>query len=202
MTIAPSEEYDPISTLPLWIPIPRSAEVGEVATWADTSATAWCTASGAHPEAQTRVAAFLTALVDSPRADGFDWRLVFMVEPDFGATVFDLALAQADPEVSLDALVGATRPGQLGQNVQHFSVNDINGSQSVRFNLGGEESDDERTISAVATVAVTRDVPPYGAVTLLARTVTHHIEPLATAMVPLQYLLTSEDLLDLVSGTA
>jgi hypothetical protein len=202
MTIAPSDEYDPTSTLPLWIPIPQSSEVSDVAAWADTSATAWCAASGADQQAKTRVATFLSALMDSPRTDGFDWRLVFMVEPDFGATVFDLALAEADPAVGLDTLVGATRAGQLGQDVQHFSVNNIDGSQSVRFDLQGEESDDERTISAAATTAVTRDVPPYGPVTLLARTVTHHIEPLATAMVPLQYLLTSEELLDLVSGTA
>ena len=97
-------------------------------------------------------------------------------------------------------MVGADRPTALGDDVTEFEGNGHTGLQCVRFDLEGGDGDDERTIRAVATLAVPRPIPPYGPVTLVARSETVFVEPLATALVPLQYLLTSDAVVDLVRG--
>lgn len=198
MTIPESTEFDPADTLDLWVPVPNT-DLPDATTWAAERAGDWARAAGATPEATARVAGFLTALVADPRPDGFSWRLVFIVDPDLGAAVVDLALVDPPAGTELAEVVGTERPDDLGHQVVEFARNGLQGLQAVRFGLDPAPAD-ERPIRVEATLAVRRDVSPYGSVVVVARTRTTHLLPATAALVPLQYLLTSEPLLGLLTG--
>lgn len=202
MTVPASEEFRVEATLDLWTVIPDPQPGLDLSEWASGQTERWREATGADEAAGGRVRAFLTALVDDVRPGAYPWRVVFLVDPDHGAAVFDLTLLDQDPALPLTQLVDGDIEAELGSDTRTFALNGIEGVRSVRFNTDDPAAKAERVIRAQASAAVSREVPPWGVCTVLARAESVHLEALAIAMQPLEHLLTCDELLALISGGA
>ena len=199
MSIPASDEFDLAATIGLWIPVPGVDDGVDIPAWARERATDWAAGTGSSISAIDRVTGFLVDLVNDARPSGFRWRLAFVLDPDLGAAVVDLALADVPDDIDLGSIVETNAAEDLGNTVTEFAGNGHCGAQGVRFVLDPSQSD-ERAIQIEATLVVRREVPPYGSVLVIARARSTHLMPTSAALVPLQHLLTADELLALVSG--
>lgn len=199
MTISASEEFDPADTLPVWLLVDEPTVIGDdVQGWASIQSEIWRRATLGDEANTALVTSFLAGLAIASRPAGFTWRLVFVLEPGFGATIVDIAVLEPLNDEERAAVLGHGQ-GAVGHELIEFNHDGRQGHQAVRFDLNGDTSDLERTIAASASIVVTRDLDGFGRISLLARIETGYIDAMATALQPLQYLLCSDELLSVLS---
>lgn len=193
MSIQPVAEFDPASTLDLWTLVPTISEGPQRLEWARAAAEQAVEVRGLGATYGDRIAALLDALAADAPPEPASWRLLFFLQPEFGATVWELAFLDPDEAISDRSLVGADEEAQLGNDVSTFEFNGLGGLQCVRFGLIDEASEapGEQAIEATAATTVRRTLGGRPTA-LLAATRTIHLESMATSLVAMQYLLTSE----------
>ena len=194
MSIQPSAEFDPATTLDLWTLVPTIPAADDRAAWAHDAAQEAAELRGLEPAYVERIATLLDALAEDAPPEPASWRLLFFLQPEHGATVWDLAFLDPDATTTERSLVGADEPAQLGNDVSEFEFNGLGGLQCVRFDLvegAGDTTPGEQAIEATAAITVSRSLAGRPTA-LLAATRTIHLESMATSLVAMQYLLTTE----------
>lgn len=187
-------------TLRYWIVIPVAAARDR--SWASTAAEEFARAARLEEGRVPPLTAYLEAVSQLARPRGFQWRFVFLVSPELGPTIWDVAVLSCPADVSLVDLVRLGDEGQLGRQTQQFEWNSTSGIQATRFDVDSESEDDERSIAGRSTVAVVRELPGLGQVVLCAEAQSALLDGLALSSTPMQYLLTSDAFADLVAATS
>lgn len=202
-------DLDPAETLGLWVVVPEidASDRSGSASWAEPVADWVAETRGLDATDLPRIASFLDTLARQSRPSEASWRLAFLLDPDLGAAVWDIAFLEPDERLSARALVRADEDDQLGSEVTEFAWNNRSGLQSVRYGLAdrtpvaSDRRAGETEIMAHASVTVTRELPGMGDIALLAFTATGHLDSLSLSLVPMQYLLTSDWFAELVGST-
>lgn len=203
MTINSSEDFDPSSTLDFWVLVPWLDDPQERSAWAQEAAGEAAKVRGLDESSVPGIAELLTGLSSGEGSMEGTWQLLFFVQPEFGATVWEVAFVTPDPAVSQQTLVGADVESQLGNHITEFEYNDHAGLQCVRFGLAGDGEEirpGEQSIEAIAITTLTRDLSGMSTC-LVAGTQTAHLESMATSLVAMQYLLASDLFAELVATT-
>mgnify|MGYP001766411742 CR=1 FL=1 len=198
------------SGLPLpWSLIPHLADVPHPRSWAEASAAelfainGWDDADGLE-----RMTATLELLLHQPLRELMSWRFMFLADQDLGPCFWDIGLfpmSLGGP--TLDEVVSAATPeADLGTDVQAFELESIQGIQRLAvttrrtdevLNTGDRLTED--VIVGCAAVGVQRPIAALGQTTLLATAATSHLEPLLASLLPMQYLITSPLLEQLIA---
>lgn len=208
MSTPARDELDPDLMLEHWIAIPTFASGDEraAADWAVPVATEVVASRRLAATSVTGIATFLAGIARQDRPDGAPWRFAHLVDPEIGASVWDVAFLEPDDRLTARDLVRAEEDDQLGAEVVDFERNGLAGTQAVRYELAdGTPADPQAraatAILAHASITVTRDLPHLGTTSLLAFTTTGHLDSLVVSLEPMQYLLTSDHFAELVAGT-
>jgi len=150
------------------------------------------------PETVEGLRAMLEVLALQPTRLTEAVRLLFMPYPDFGGVVYEVVAARADGDRAATGpmLVGADAPAPLGRALSEFAHENRIGLQCTRFH--SEVSGADRTIVASTTATVRWPLSPADELDLVAYAETSDLEALAMSLVPLQHLLCSEVVLELL----
>lgn len=202
VSATPAEQPDLDATLSSWIAVPSCDTDAKAAAWAADQADSWALATLASSVVTARVDGFLSALARLEPNEGFATRLVYLVDPSqLGATVYDVAFLVPDPSVAVGALLRCDFVTDLGSETVAISDGRCEGARVLSFGLLDHAVTAESAISGFAGVAVTRAIGDSD-VTLVAHAHSIHLESLATSVEPLQHLLTSDVLVELLTPPA